>query len=77
MYHCPFMKTRISAGRFDEIVRWIGKTVTAAKVLLNTPDSGNKKLEYVIHFANKMLNAKRKLLRKNGSGYCLKQHGTT
>lgn len=58
----PFIKTRISAGRFDEIVRWIGKAVEAAEVLFNTPGSGDKKREYVIRFVDKMFNAKKVII---------------
>lgn len=60
----PYIKTRISAARMDEITKWITKAVQAAEVLFDAPESGEEKREYVIGFVDRIFNSKKEIITK-------------
>lgn len=61
----PYLKTKVSAARMEEIIKWVTKTVEAAEVLFDTPQSGAEKREYVINFIDNMFNAKKEIITKD------------
>lgn len=60
----PYMKTKISLTRMEEITRWVAKAVQAAEVLFDAPKSGEEKRIYVIDFIDKMFNSKKEVITR-------------
>lgn len=60
----PYMKSKISAARLEEIVKWVDKTVEAAEVLFDTPNSGEEKRDYVTNLIDHMFNSKKEVITK-------------
>lgn len=58
----PYIKTKVSSARLDEISQWITKATEAAEVLFDTPKSGEEKREYVIAFIDKLFNSKKEII---------------
>lgn len=58
----PYIKSSISANKLNEIIKWVGKAVSAAEIFFNVPQSGTEKREYVIDFINKMFNSKKTVI---------------
>ena len=54
----PYIRTKLSAARMDEITKWIAKAVEA-------PHSGTEKREYVIQFIDRMFNAKKEIITRD------------
>lgn len=61
----PYIKTKTSAARMDEIGKWVTRAVQAAELLFDTPKSGDEKREYVINFIDKMFNSKKEVITKD------------
>lgn len=61
----PYIKTKVSSARLDEISQWITKAMDAAEVLFDTPKSGEEKREYVIDFIDKMFNSKKEVITED------------
>lgn len=61
----PYIKTKVSSARLDEISQWITKAMDAAEVLFDTPKSGEEKREYVIDFIDKLFNSKKEVITKD------------
>lgn len=61
----PYMKTKLSSARMDEISKWTAKAVQAAEVLFDAPESGEEKRDYVVNFIDKMFNAKKEIITKD------------
>ena len=58
----PYLKTKLSCARTDEIARWIAKAVEAAEVLFDLPESGEEKREYVVNFIDNMFNSRKEVI---------------
>lgn len=61
----PYLKTKLSSARTDEIARWTTKAVEAAEVLFDVPGSGEEKRDYVIHFIDKMFNSRKEVITRD------------
>ncbi len=61
----PYIKTKISAARLDEITKWVTKAVQAAEVLFDAPKSGEEKKEYVIRFIDQTFNKNKERITKD------------
>lgn len=64
-YIIPYIKTKISSEKLNEISQWVTKAVQAAEVLFDTPKSGEEKREYVIDFINKTFNSKKEVITED------------
>lgn len=60
----PYVKTKISVTRTEEIEKWIVKAVQAAEILFDSPRSGEEKREYVITFIDKMFNSQKEMITR-------------
>ena len=61
----PYLKTKLSSARMDEIARWTTKAVEAAEVLFDVPGSGEEKRDYVVHFIDKMFNSRKEVITRD------------
>lgn len=61
----PYLKTKISTEKLEEVIVWVGQAVNAAEVLFDAPKSGEQKREYVINLIDKMFNSKREVITKD------------
>lgn len=64
-YIIPYLKSRVSVTRTEEITKWVAKTVEAAEVLFDTPRSGDEKREYAVNFIDRMFNSKKEVITKD------------
>lgn len=64
-YIIPYIKTKISCAKLDEISQWVSKAVDAAEVLFDSPETGDEKCEYVIAFIDKLFNSKKEVITKD------------
>lgn len=63
-YLVPYIKGKIGAQTYVNIVNWVGRAVKAAELLFNAPASGEAKRDYVIDFIDKKFNAKKEVISK-------------
>jgi len=61
----PYLKTKLSSARMDEIARWTAKAVEAAEVLFDLPESGEEKREYVVNFIDNMFNSRKEVITRD------------
>ena len=61
----PYLKTKISCSKLDEISQWVTNAVQAAEMLFDTPNSGEEKREYVTDFIDKIFNSKKEIITKD------------
>lgn len=61
----PYIKTKISSAKLDEISQWVTKATEAAEVLFDIPKSGEEKREYVTAFIDKMFNSKKEVITED------------
>ena len=61
----PYIKTKISSAKLDEISQWVTKAAEAAEVLFDIPKSGEEKREYVTAFIDKMFNSKKEVITED------------
>ena len=54
----PYLKTKLSCARTDEIARWTAKAVEAAEVLFDLP-------EYVVNFIDNMFNSRKEVITRD------------
>lgn len=64
-YIIPYIKTKISSEKLNEVSKWITKATEAAEMLFDTPKSGEEKREYVVSFIDKMFNSKKEIITED------------
>lgn len=50
----PYIRTKIAAGRLEEIQYWVNAAVTAAEQIFNCAEMGEVKKKYVMDFLSKL-----------------------